>query len=70
MKRIMNPANSYVPQYIPDNLKWYERDGLLTWYDQCKCEDFLRNTDRHFKQTKIENFDIIHRMCTGEDIYF
>lgn len=26
----MNPAKHYVIQYVPDNLKLYERDGLLT----------------------------------------
>ena len=58
----------YVPQYVPDNLKWYERDSLLTWYYQCKCEDFLRNTDAHFKEAKTVNFDIIHGMCKGEEV--
>ena len=24
--------NAYVPEYVPDNLKWFERDGLDTWY--------------------------------------
>ena len=33
--------NSYVPKFIPKDLPWYERDGLMTWYDQMKCEDFL-----------------------------
>ena len=63
-----NFSNTCVPKYVPDNLKWYERDGLLTWYDQCKCQDFLRDTDGHFKETKIVNFNIIHRMCRGEEV--
>ena len=44
---------------IPNNLKWYERDGLNTWYLQNKLNEFLEDTDSHFKQTKIVNFDII-----------
>ena len=64
----MNPCNTYVPQYVSDNLKWYERDSLLTWYNQCKCQDFLRYSDAHFKETKLVNFDIIHRMCRGEEV--
>ena len=29
-KKKMNPAKHYVIQYVPDNLKLYERGGLLT----------------------------------------
>ena len=28
----------------------------------------LRDTDGHIKETKIVNFDIIHRMCRGEEV--
>ena len=41
--------NVFVPPYVSNNLKWYERDG-----------DFLENTDEHLKQRKIVNFDIIN----------
>ena len=27
----MSAQNNYVPEYVPDNLPWYERDGLLTY---------------------------------------
>ena len=53
--------NKYIPQYVPDNLKWYERDGLETWYRKNKCDDFLRDTDDHFKRTMITNFDMIRQ---------
>ena len=33
--------NVFVPPYVSNNLKWYERDGLDTWYRQGKCRDFL-----------------------------
>ena len=23
--------NKYIPNYVPNNLKWFERDGLKTW---------------------------------------
>ena len=23
-------TNTFIPEYVPDNLKWYERDGLDT----------------------------------------
>ena len=52
--------NVFLPPYVSNNLKWYECDGLDTWYEQGKCRDFLENTDEHFKQRKAVNFDIIN----------
>lgn len=63
MSKLMN---SYVPKFVPKDVPWYERDGLMAWYDEIKCEDFLRDTDKHFQQAKIINFDITHRECCGE----
>ena len=52
--------NTFAPKFIPDNLKWYERDGLETWYQRNKCSEFLEDTDSHFKNMKILNFDVIN----------
>ena len=52
--------NTFRPSYVSPNLKWYERDGLDTWYKQNKCQEFLENTDKHFEQRKIKNFDMIN----------
>lgn len=41
------------------NLPRYKRDGLMTWYEQGKCKEFLEDTDAHFRKSKITNFDII-----------
>ena len=60
------PMNTYVPNFVPNDLPWYERDGLMTWYDKCKCDDFLRDTGKHLKEANIVNFDIIHRECREE----
>ena len=51
--------NRFIPKYIPNDLPWYERGGLDTWYQQNKCNDFLRDTDENFKEMKTANFDII-----------
>ena len=64
----MNTANKYVPDFVPNDLKWYERDGLLTWYDQIKCERFLEDPDRNFNNTKIVNFDIINKCVRREEV--
>ena len=29
--------DTFGPKFIPDNLEWYERDGLETWYLRNKC---------------------------------
>ena len=55
--------NRFIPNYVPNNLPWYKRDGLMTWYDEGKCRDFLENTDEHFETLKIINFDIINSNC-------
>ena len=64
----MNIENKYVPDCIPNDLKWYKRDGLLIWYDQIKCERFLEDPDRHINNTKIVNFDIIKKCVRGEEV--
>ena len=57
--------NTFVPKFLPNNLKWYERDGLEMLYLHNKCSEFLEDTDSHFKNRKIVNFDIINN---GEKI--
>ena len=51
--------NNLIPKYIPGDLKWYENDGLDTWYLRNKCEEFLKNTDLHLAKRKVVNFDMI-----------
>ena len=51
--------SKFTPSYISTDLKWYERDGLETWYRRNQCEEFSENTDLHFQKRKIINFDII-----------
>ena len=51
--------NTYIPSYVSDNPKWFERNGLETWYRKNKCDDFLSNPDLYFKKMVIVNFDMI-----------
>ena len=46
-KKIRYFGNKYVPDYCPPDLPWYERDGLLTWYDQNKYAEFSKNPDEY-----------------------
>ena len=45
-------------------MKWYERDGLDTWYKKNKCNEFLKDTDRYFHTTQVINFDIMRNRET------
>ena len=58
-------ANSYVPQYVPEHLPWFERDRLLTHIDQIKYKEFIFDPDTAIKNTKIINFEMIHAQCRG-----
>ena len=59
-------VNTYIPSYVKGYLKWYERDGLLTYIDRLKYQRFEENRDCYFANTKIVNFDIIHVHCRGQ----
>ena len=54
----MARQNNCIPEYVPEDLPWYKRNGLMTYLDQAKCRDLLRDLKGHFKNTKITNFDI------------
>ena len=41
--------NRFPPNYVPNNMPWYERDSLMSWYDQVKCQEFLESTGSNFQ---------------------
>lgn len=63
-----NFTNGYISKFVWQNLSWYERDGLMTWLDQVKCDEVVADTDRHFNNTYIINFDKIHCLARGEKV--
>ena len=58
--------NIFILKFGPDNLKWYEKDGLETCIRQNKCNEFLSNTDEYLKKMRITNFDIIKSEVTED----
>ena len=48
--------NQFVPRFFSNNLPWYERE--------VKCQEFLEDTEKHFQNLKIINFDIINSKGT------
>ena len=58
-------VKKFVPEYFPQNLKWYERDGLLTYIDQIKYERFSEDPDGCLKIAELVNFNITYNHCRG-----
>ena len=54
--------NKFIPKYVPNDLKWYEKDSLDIWYLQNRCANFLMDTDEHFKKIKAFDFDMIKKV--------
>ena len=67
-RKMSNPTNTYVPKFVPKYLLWYERDGLMTWYDQIKCEDFLRNVNI-FRKQKLLSMILSIESVTGKKFW-
>ena len=44
MKRLKKPVLK-VPKYVASDFKWFEKGGLITWYDQRKYEKIIENPD-------------------------
>ena len=59
----MYSKNRYIPQFVKSNLKWYERDGLITYINKLEYEKFEEDRDQYLKNINIINFDIIHNKC-------
>ena len=40
----------------------------MTYIDNLKYDNFLRDMDLHFSKVKVINFDIIHNQCQGKKL--
>ena len=59
-------VHKYIAKIVPsDFLWWYKRDGILTYIDQWKYEQFMSNSDKYLEKTKVINFEMIHAECCG-----
>ena len=56
-------AQKYIPNYVQRYLKWYERDGRLTYIDELKYKEFCCGRDAYFDKVKVVHFDIIYSSC-------
>ena len=58
-------GNKVIPEYISENLPWYERDCLMTYIDQMKYKDYAEKNDEYWKNIEVIHFDKIHNRCKG-----
>ena len=69
MNRQVNCSNKCVTPHVEHLLvPWYERDGLMSYIDALKCEQFQDDSQGHFERTKLINFDMIHAQARGESL--
>ena len=61
----MFSKNSYIPPYVKPDLKWFERDGLMTYIDRLAYERFEENRDNYLENVNVVNFDIINHELKG-----
>ena len=60
--------NSFIPPYVKPDLKWYERNGLITYIDPLNYERFEENRDSYLENVKVINFDIIRHQISGSPL--
>ena len=65
-KPIFNFSKGNIPQYGKPDLKWYERDELLSYYYQLKYNEFIKSPDDWLESIEVVNFDTIHNKCRGD----
>ena len=51
---------------MKSNLKWYKRDGLLTYIDELKYKEYSVNADLYISRVNVVNFDMIHSQSCGD----
>ena len=61
----MFSKNSFIPPYIKPNLKWFERDRLMTYIDRIAYERFEEDRDKYLANVNVVKFDIINHELKG-----
>ena len=69
MNRQVNYSDKYVPPHVEHlSVPWYDRDGLMSYIDSLKCEEFQNDPPGHFESTKVINFAMIHAQARGKSL--
>ena len=55
----------YTPEYVCPNLKWRERDVLLTYIDKLNCEELDAHREKWLENHNVINFIMINNQCKG-----
>ena len=48
-------------------MKWYKHD-LMTYIDDLRYENFVRDIDSHFSKAKVINFNKTHHQCQSDKL--
>ena len=64
----MFSKNSFIPPYVKKDLKWFERDGLMTYIDRMNYERFEEDRDNYLTNVNVVNFDIINHELKGNPL--
>ena len=54
----MFSKNSYIPPYVKPDLKWFERDGLMTYMDRLSYERFEEDRDNYLSNVNVVNLTL------------
>ena len=41
----------------------------MSHIDFLKCQEFLNDTDEHFKKAEVKNFNVIHHKCIDDPLH-
>ena len=61
----MFSKNLFIPPFVKKDLKWFERDGLITYIDRLNYERFENDRDNYLENVNVVNFDIINHQLLG-----
>ena len=64
----MFSKNSFIPPYVKPDLKWFERDGLMTYTDRLAYERLEEDRDKYLENVEVVNFDIINHELKGTSL--
>ena len=59
-------VTKYITEVVPNDLKWYEKNELLTYIDQLKYERFTQDPDKYLEKAEVVNFEMTHNRCSRD----
>ena len=67
-EKFQTNGGGYIPRYVKADLKLYKKDGLLTYIDQLKYQEYEKNWEKWLQNHIVINFDMIHARWRGSPL--